>query len=1005
MGRKQKLKEEKKVEESRNISRAIREKDKGTLYYIIYIGLIILLLYPPYFRGMFFDREFLPTHMYSGALFLLYIIYKTKVLKEQQFFKSPMDYAAIALVGAYFLSLFVAVNIRSAVGELLKYINYFIAFYMVSDFARTEKDIRVILWTMVLSAFGVAFIGIGAAAGTFTYNGAFVGGRINSTLQYPNTLAAYLTAAFMISTSLWVTAEKRWQRGILAFINYTFFLCFLFTLSRAAWLMFPIFFLILIIGMPGEYRLKTLGYSIQTFISAIIASPGYGLAIGAAKENKAWIWYIAGAIVATALFYLIEKTSERFAFHIKPKVILSVFIILVILGGIGGYVALTTEAPLTLSHGENEEESWKTSWYPIEDVKPDTEYTLKVTVSVKPGDKEEEWGGAVLIDSFDENKNSVRIVNEYINEKLAEETREVTFTTRPDTEKLSIGFSNRFTNTEATFKDIELYEAQYPSHTQHMILAYKYIPQAISRRITSISTEDSSVTGRYTFYKDALKIIKAHPILGTGGGGWKAIYQSYQSYQYFTTEVHNFFLQLWVETGAVGFIALVALWLIAFWTVYKTIKSDSNIMAKALTWGTLSAAIALGGHSAMDFNLSLGGVALYLWQLLGIIKSTADKSEQMKSEKTKTSKISWVSWTFGSVAFILTMASFSLYQGYTYGQQAVQSVQQQDIMKARENFVKAAKFDPLTASYKADLAQLDCFIARQSENDALIQKSEQMRLEAVNLDPYNARLRSQLAAYYLEQSKLDEGISELEKATQVNPFNIENWETLAEAYQKAAIIYIDQSQTDKALELTSKSQEIFGRISEYNSRAPKSAKNKLDVTNELILNVYKSKLLAENIHDKSYYKRLDNLVFASDLTVDTDSDGVPDLWRPYDSPKSLLEVNISKEVSHIINKGEEQAYLILKKDIKLKPSAEYSVNMVIGSNDSDNKLALDIISRKGQSLQHQLKDIDLRPELAGVSSTFVTTEDIEGGTQWLRIDIPENTKDAVLIRGIEIWLK
>ncbi|MGB4168529.1 MAG: hypothetical protein WBJ90_03820, partial [Tepidanaerobacteraceae bacterium] len=75
-----KTKQEKKVEKSRNISRAIGEKDKGFLYYIIYIGLILLLLYPPYFRGMFFDKEFLPTHIFSGILFLLYIIYKTKVL-------------------------------------------------------------------------------------------------------------------------------------------------------------------------------------------------------------------------------------------------------------------------------------------------------------------------------------------------------------------------------------------------------------------------------------------------------------------------------------------------------------------------------------------------------------------------------------------------------------------------------------------------------------------------------------------------------------------------------------------------------------------------------------------------------------------------------------------------------------------------------------------------------------------------------------------------------------
>ena len=64
-------------------------------------------------------------------------------------------------------------------------------------------------------------------------------------------------------------------------------------------------------------------------------------------------------------------------------------------------------------------------------------------------------GGAVLINSFDENKNNLRILNEYINEELTEETREITFKTRPDTTKLSIGFSNRYANTEATFKDVE----------------------------------------------------------------------------------------------------------------------------------------------------------------------------------------------------------------------------------------------------------------------------------------------------------------------------------------------------------------------------------------------------------------------------------------------------------------------------------------------------------------------------------------------------------------------
>ncbi|MGI6423708.1 MAG: tetratricopeptide repeat protein [Tepidanaerobacteraceae bacterium] len=146
----------------------------------------------------------------------------------------------------------------------------------------------------------------------------------------------------------------------------------------------------------------------------------------------------------------------------------------------------------------------------------------------------------------------------------------------------------------------------------------------------------------------------------------------------------------------------------------------------------------------------------------------------------------------------MIILSFLLYQGYTYGQQAVKSIEQQDIIKAREYFEKASKYDPYTASYKADLAQIDYFIARQTEDETLLEKSEELRIEAVNLDPYNARLKTQLAAYYLEQRKLEEGSLRLEETTKVNPFNIENWENLADAYQKTAVAYIRQGSKRKS---------------------------------------------------------------------------------------------------------------------------------------------------------------------------------------------------------------
>ncbi|MFY9413811.1 MAG: tetratricopeptide repeat protein, partial [Tepidanaerobacteraceae bacterium] len=301
--------------------------------------------------------------------------------------------------------------------------------------------------------------------------------------------------------------------------------------------------------------------------------------------------------------------------------------------------------------------------------------------------------------------------------------------------------------------------------------------------------------------------------------------------------------------------------------------SDINISTKALTWGTLSGAVALLGHSGMDFNLSLGAVALYLWQLLGLVKFSGISAIPKVQERQI--KTALPALPLSGIACVLIILSFLLYQGYSYGQQGVKSIQQQDIAKAREHFAKAAKYDPYTASFKADLAQIEYFIARETVDDELLEKAEAMRVEAVKLDPYNDRLKTQLAAYYLEQGKLEEGISYLEETTKVNPFNIENWENLVDAYYKTAIIHIRNEEKDKALELLNKAQEIFDKIAQHNSKAPKTARNKLELTNELMLYVYKSKLLAENIHDDKYYRKLDRLIFASDFTVDADNDGVP----------------------------------------------------------------------------------------------------------------------------------
>ncbi|MDN5332062.1 MAG: hypothetical protein PWP45_1287 [Tepidanaerobacteraceae bacterium] len=914
------MKKEKRTERKKETAKM--HQQPSTVYYILFSALLVLLFYPPYFRGLFFDRELLPTQILSGILFLAWIVYKASALRDTRFFRNPADYAALAVAGAYLISFFGAANYRFAAGEFLKYLTYFIVYYLVSDMARGEGEKRTFLWTFVLSAFGVALIGIGAAAGTVKYPGAFVGGRINSTLQYPNTLAAYLTAALMLGLGLQAVTEKRWQRAVLSAVNYTLFLAFLFTLSRAAWLMFPVFYLIFITGIPTAYKMRVFGYSLQCFAVGILASPGFSSGISGGDGAKVWLWYVAGLILAPAVFYIFDRLGERFAVRIRPVVLISALIIVAILAGSGAYIAFTTEKPLVLSHEENESESWKTSWHTVENVKPDTEYVLKVTVTSKPGSEEGRWGAAVLINSVDENNKSQRIKNEYFNEQMENQLVEIRFKTPENARRLQIGFSNRFAGTYAVFSNAEIFEAGDKASRQRIILAYKYIPEAIAKRIESISFGEHSVQGRLSFYKDALKMIKDRPVVGWGGGGWKAAYFAYQSYRYFTTEVHSFFLQLMVETGILGLIAFLAVPVLIIRNI--ALNKVDDPACTAVNWSVLSSAFAILGHSAVDFNLSLSAVAMYLWVLFGL--AAAEGASSVAAERKRfAAEGSYGIWLAGILALLLVIGSGTLYAGYTYGQKAVAALKKGDIAGAKEAFEKASKYDPLTASFKADLSQIYDIIGAQKGGEEYKEKALKLREEAAALDPYNAKMKILLAATYLERGRLEEGISLLEEATKLNPYNVTVWETFAEACEKASEVYILKDETQKAKDLLQKCLAVSERIVELNRKSPKSdpGVEKLTATKNLMLYLTKAEKLLES-PDVKTVKTLKDLVFAANFGMDLDEDGTPDLWRV--SGKAKIEIK-EGSYSRIKSEGKSQETFYLSEGITLEEGESYGMEL------------------------------------------------------------------------------
>jgi O-antigen ligase len=162
-----------------------------------------------------------------------------------------------------------------------------------------------------------------------------------------------------------------------------------------------------------------------------------------------------------------------------------------------------------------------------------------------------------------------------------------------------------------------------------------------TNRVSTIHTEmRSELSGgmRMNIVRDGLKMFRQKPILGYGLGTFSDVYPRFRSFysEVWINEAHNDYIQLLVETGALGFVAM--LWF--FWTTY------SEAAKKISNWtddrdGTLALIALLGCtgilvHSLVDFNLQIPANAAIFY----VLCTLAAMEPRFRQTPTRTSSFS-----------------------------------------------------------------------------------------------------------------------------------------------------------------------------------------------------------------------------------------------------------------------------------------------------------------------------------------------------------------------------
>jgi len=668
---------------------ANREKTAGAgpvlnlnLQVFFFAGLGLVLFFSPFLRGLFFDPE-LFSALILVAVSFAFCVYDQVLRRGKLTIKEPLDLAVLSLVLAYALSLLTAVHMRAAVRELLTVTAYFMVYWMACRAAKDQKGFNTLIIINYLAGAGVAAIGLGAAAGVINYPGAYEGGRMMSTFQYPNSLAVYLAALNIAGLALSVKTEKLLYKLLYAAGNLLMVVVIIGTQSRGGWVLYP------------------------------LAAAGFIFLIHPGCRWRAlyhWVIFLGCGLVTGRSFF----NS---------------------LGDVQGAAALR---PMLVGLA------------------------------------------AVLIFQA-----AYHFLGVWLNRETVEER----------TRRLIAAGGIAYLG--VVFLVYLWYAAfAFP------VPAANIVPSKAIVRAQKISIQEISFQARLQFSRDALKIVKDYPVTGAGGGGWEALYHSYASRLYWTTEVHNHFFQTWVEAGTLGFLVFLAIWILFLRLLLRfRQKGEEEPDQNVLVWGTAVAVLLLGMHSLLDFDLSLPALGLMLFAFMGAVRGrvgTGKNKNKGGSSRLSPGKMIAIAVLGSLLSAAVAYPAYSFYVAGTAGAEGARALLAKDLERARAFYEQAVKRDPFTASYWADLAQIFAVKAKAKDDAVSHYRAIDCARRAAEAEPYNTRVRGALVNVYRLLGEYGLAVEEARALAKANPLLGSNYEILAAAMVDAAENHIETGAAEKA---------------------------------------------------------------------------------------------------------------------------------------------------------------------------------------------------------------
>lgn len=318
-------------------------------------------------------------------------------------------------------------------------------------------------------------------------------------------------------------------------------------------------------------------------------------------------------------------------------------------------------------------------------------------------------------------------------------------------------------------------------------------------------TKEAGVTsaqGRFHLWKGTLRMIKEFPLLGTGIGTYACIYSVYQHGGIYSKHAHNTYLELFAETGVLGFALFLAIILLILKKQFGLLLDLRDEHIRGIALALFAGSVAFFVRNLIDFDWYTPLVALVFWSLVGLTFSLEGLVFPQRVVRTSFKLSRNMSAATVVVAFCLILLILVNYAvALNFAEWGKSLMRGEKFSQACVAFRKATLFDPICPEYHHHLANACYRRAQRLKRISLMDEAIREMKKAIALNPFWADYHSDLAVYYWSRGWFSQALSQLERAQDLYPNDPSNYVLLGEFHAFRGDHSMAISQFKKAISL------------------------------------------------------------------------------------------------------------------------------------------------------------------------------------------------------------